>query len=191
MFDNIYDLFNHPQAALLKINEENNSLQSALLLFAILFFVSFGFGLNMQLELNIALGFALMKGLTGVIFMGALCGIWHFLAELFAFEGRAKNLFSTIGYIYVPIIFMIPLYLLSSLISSIGGSVIGVLGFIALMFWVAYLLVLSISINYNISYIKSIVIVTIPPIIMTVVSIIIMVAIMGLTMQAFGQIANL
>lgn len=191
MFDNIYDLFNHPQDALLKINEENDSLKSSILLFAVLFFVSLGFGLNIQLDINIALGFALMKGLTGVVFMGVLCAVWHFLAELFGFEGRVKNLFSTIGYIYVPIIFMIPLYLLSTVINSIGGPVIGILGFIGLMLWVSYLLVMAISVNYNISYIKSIIIITIPPIVIMVVSLIIMVAIMGITMQAFSQITNL
>ena len=191
MLDNIYDLFNKPQTALLKISEENNALQSSLLLFTVLFLVSLGFGLNLQLEVNIALGFALLKGLTGVIFMGCLCALWLFLAELFGFVGKVKNLFSSMGYIYVPIIFLIPLYLISALLDNMAGSVIGGFGFIMLMLWVSYLLVVAISVNYNISYLRSVVILIIPPTIMLLLSFIMLVAIMGLSMQAIGQIGNL
>lgn len=191
MLDNIYDLFNKPQIALLKISEENNALQSSLLLFTVLFLVSLGFGLNLQLEVNIALGFALLKGLTGVIFMGCLCALWHFLAELFGFVGKVKNLFCSMGYIYVPIIFLIPLYLISALLDNMAGSVIGGFGFIMLMLWVSYLLVVAISVNYNISYLRSVVILIIPPTIMLLLSFIMLVAIMGLSMQAIGQIGNL
>ena len=187
MLDNIYDLFNKPQIALLKISEENNALQSSLLLFTVLFLVSLGFGLNLQLEVNIALGFALLKGLTGVIFMGCLCALWHFLAELFGFVGKVKNLFSSMGYIYVPIIFLIPLYLISALLDNMAGG----FGFIMLMLWVSYLLVVAISVNYNISYLRSVVILIIPPTIMLLLSFIMLVAIMGLSMQAIGQIGNL
>ena len=72
-----------------------------------------------------------------------------------------------------------------------AGSVIGGFGFIILMLWVSYLLVVAISVNYNISYLRSVVILIIPPTIMLLLSFIMLVAIMGLSMQAIGQIGNL
>lgn len=102
-----------------------------------------------------------------LIFVTMAAG-YHFIAEILRGKGNVITLFSLLNFSLTPVLLMIP----SAIIGKFAGNGLTYFAFTVIFFWTIYLLIFSIKILYNISTIKTFLVIFSPVIIAFLLSII-------------------
>ena len=106
--------------------------------------------------------------LSNFLILVTTAASYHFIAEILKGKGNVITLFSLLNFSLTPMLLMIP----SAIIGKFAGTGLTYFAFTVIFFWTLYLLINSVKILYNISTIKTFLIIFSPVIIIFFLSII-------------------
>ncbi|CUH96491.1 putative membrane protein [Propionispora sp. 2/2-37] len=157
LFENVYDVLFRPQEAMRKIADNQNILQSVLVVFvsvlipmwALYFSLKTG---GFQQAAGVVLTFELLGSLL-VWILGA--AVWHLVAEFFGGRGSVLGLLAALGFAHFPRVLFVPLWVFSSLMPEVIRPVLLAVSFLVIIFWNLLLNVYAFKGTYRISTAKA------------------------------------
>ncbi|MEG6586212.1 Yip1 family protein [Dendrosporobacter sp. 1207_IL3150] len=160
ILDDIYDVIFSPRTALREIAARRELLSACIVFLLSVFIPMWAVFLGLQMgEKSNSLGFIMVFQVIGSIAVWVVgTAIWHLCAELLGGRGSAVGLMTALGFSHFPRIFIVPLWVLATLMpAGISPFFIGISGFIILV-WTLSLEVLAISGAYDISRTKAVIV---------------------------------
>lgn len=163
-FEALYDVIFHPQAAMRQIAAARPFGQ-ALATFLLSVLIPL-LGLYVDVwaaKLSSIITMVMLLHIFGTFllwFSGA--AIFHLLAELSGGHGSAAGLFAALGFTHLPRIFIVPLWVIASLLPDGLRTVAFAICIAAIMVWTLTLDVLAIRGTYNFSSAKAVMVLIMP-----------------------------
>jgi len=106
--------------------------------------------------------------LSNFLILVTTAASYHFVAEILKGKGNVITLFSLLSFSLTPVLLMIP----AAIIGKFVGSGLTCFAFAVIFFWTIYLLIFSIKILYNVSMLKTFLVIFSPIIIVFLLSVI-------------------
>lgn len=158
ILEDIYDVLFHPRSALGRIAAEKKLAASlTVVLFSVLIPV-WAIHLGLQAAgspgpLSLIIVFQVFASMIAWL---AGTAVWHLCAELLGGRGSAVSLLTAFGFAHFPRIFIVPLWVLATLLPDTVIPFFMVLTGLAVAIWTLYLEVLAISAVHEISRAKAV-----------------------------------
>ena len=158
----LYDVVFSPAKAMRDIAEGKKIRQAVFVFCLSLFLPAFAFhefvSMNKAASVPVSL---LLPVLGGFLLWFACSAVLALTAELLGGKGTATGLFTALGFIHIPKLFAIPLWLFSYGFPSIRPLFLG-LGCFSLFIWTIYLEIAAIKGAYQVSAAKALLILLLP-----------------------------
>lgn len=153
LFENVYDVLFRPQEAMRKIAENQNILQSLLVVFVSVLIPMWALYFSLKAGgFQQVVGVVLTLELLGSLLVWVLgAAVWHLVAEFFGGKGTVLGLLAALGFAHFPRVLLVPLWVFSSLMPEVIRPVLLALSFLAIVFWNLLLNVYAFKGTYHIS----------------------------------------
>lgn len=174
LFDTLYDILFQPLIAMKNIGEQKPIGQAvvAFLSSIILPIWALYFGLKMIDMPEIVNVVIAIKVVSGIMIWVMASAIWHLIAEFFGGRGSAMGLFAALGFVYVPWIFIIPLWALTTLMPASSKVLLMTISVLAVLLWSLYLHVIAIKEVHQLSTATSVLVMLTPMLVVGLVCVI-------------------
>lgn len=158
ILDDIYDVLFHPRTALGRIAAERKVAAALIVFLASVFIPMWAINLGLQAAGSTGSLSLIMVFQAFVSLLAWLAGtaVWHLCAELLGGRGSAVSLLTAFGFAHFPRIFIVPLWVLATLLPDPVVPFFMVLTGLAVALWTLYLEVLAISVVHEISRAKAV-----------------------------------
>ena len=164
LFDTLYDILFQPLIAMKNIGEQKPISQAiiaflgsiVLPIWALYFSLKM---IDMPEMVNVVIAIKVVSGIM-IWVMGS--AIWHLIAEFFGGRGSAVGLFAALGFVYIPWIFIIPLWALTTLMPTSSKVLLMTISVLAVLLWSLYLHVIAIKEVHQLSTATSVLVMLTP-----------------------------
>jgi len=164
LFDTLYDILFQPLIAMKNIGEQKPISQAiiaflgsiVLPIWALYFSLKM---IDMPEMVNVVIA---IKVVSGIMIWAMGSAIWHLIAEFFGGRGSAVGLFAALGFVYIPWIFIIPLWALTTLMPTSSKVLLMTISVLAVLLWSLYLHVIAIKEVHQLSTATSVLVMLTP-----------------------------
>ena len=162
--EKLYDVLFHPVAAMRKIAAEAKIGQAAAAFFLSVLIPAWAMYFGLKSAAITAWGniFILLEVVGSLLIWWFSAAFFHLIAELLGGQGKAKGLLSCMGFGYIPRIFIVPFWVMASLMPEGARTIFLGLSMLLVSVWTLVLQVIAIREAHQLTNAKSIIVLLSP-----------------------------